>query len=121
MDDFLLDVLEPLLLRSLICLLLIKDEPITFVVPALPLLIAVLSKGLVRIILPGVASFSFSIHFLTGIEVLLLSDNRILAFSGLSCLLGALYLPGELLQFFQQVLVSDAKRLHLVCVDMHNL
>ena len=51
--------------------------------------------------------------------MLLFSGNRILAFSGLSCLLGALYLPGELLQFFQQVLVGDAECLHLVRVDLH--
>ena len=68
--------------------------------------------------LPDVASFSFSIRFSTMVEVLLFSGNRILAFSGLSCLLGALYLPGELLQFFQQVLVGDAERLHLIRVDL---
>ena len=88
---------EPLLPRPLHCLLPIKDGPIAFVVPALPLLITVLSGGLVRIMLPGVASFSFSIRFSTRVEVLLISGNRILAFSGLSCLMGALYLPGELL------------------------
>ena len=73
--DFLMDVTKPLLPRPLICLLLIKDEPITFVVPALPLLIAVLSGGLVRIMLPGVASFSFSIRFSTRVELLLFSGN----------------------------------------------
>ena len=99
--DFLLDVPEPLLPRPLICLLLIKNGPIAFVAPALPLLIAVLSEGLVSIMLPGVASFSFSIRFSTRVVVLLFSGNRILAFSGLLCLLGALYFPGELLQFFQ--------------------
>ena len=52
--------------------------------------------------------------------MLLFSGNRVLAFSGMSCLLGPLYLPGELLQFFQQVLVGDAKRLHLVRVDLHS-
>ena len=120
MADFLLDVLEPLLLRPFLCLLLIKDGPIAFVVPALPILITVLSGGLVRIMLPSVASFSFSIRFSTRVEVLHFSSNRILAFSSLSCLLGALYLPGELLQFFQQVLVGDAERLHLVRVDLHS-
>ena len=74
--DFLLDVPEPLLPR--------------------PLLVAILSGGLVRILLPGVASFSFSISFPTRVEVLLFLDNRVLIFSGLSCLLGASYLPGEL-------------------------
>ena len=98
--NFLLDVPEPLLPRPLLCLLLIKDESIAFVILALPLLIAVLSGGLVRIMLPSVASFSFSIRFSTRVEVLVFSRNRILAFSGLSCLLGALYFPGELLQFF---------------------
>ena len=53
--------------------------------------------------------------------MLLFSGNRILAFSGLSCLLGALYLSGELLKFFQQVLVGDAERLHIVRVDLHSL
>ena len=112
MADFLLDVPEPLLPRPLLCLLLIKDGLIAFVVPALPLLIAVLSVGLVRIMLPGVARFSFSIRLSTRVKVLLFSGNWVLAFSGLSCLLGALYLLGELLKFFQQVLVGDAERLH---------
>ena len=116
--NLLLDVPEPLLPQPLLCLLLIKDGPITFVVPALPLLIVVLFEGLVRIMLPGVASFSFSISFSTRVEVLLFSGNWVLAFSGLSCLLRALYFPGELLQFFQQVLVGDG--LHLVRVDLHS-
>ena len=103
--DFFLDVPKPLLPRLLLCLLLlcillIKDGPIAFVVPALPLLIAVLSEGLVRIMLTGVTSFSFSICLSTRVEVLLFSGNKILAFSGLSCLLVALYLLGELLKFF---------------------
>ena len=95
--DFLLDVPEPFLPRPLLCLLLIKNGPIAFVVPTLPLLIAVLSGGLVRIMLHSVASFSFSIRFSTMVEEFLFSGNRIWAFSSLSCLLGALYLPGELL------------------------
>ena len=90
--DFLLDVPEPLLPR--------------------PLLVAIISRGLVRIMLSGVASFSSSIRFSTRVEVLLFSGNRVLIFSGLSRLLGASYLPGELLQFFQQMLVGDAERLH---------
>ena len=118
--DFLLDVPEPLLPRPLLCFLLIKNGPIAFVVPALPLLIAVLSGGLGRM-LPGVTSFSFSIRFSTRVEVLLFLGNRILAFPGLSCLLGASYLPSELLKFFQQVLVGDAEFLHLVRVDLHSL
>ena len=66
--DFLLDVPKPLLPR--------------------PLLVAILSGGLVRILLPGVANFSFSIRFSTRVEVLLFSGNRVLVFSGLSRLLG---------------------------------
>ena len=99
--DFLLDFLEPLLPRHL--------------------LIAILSGGLVRIMLPSVASFSFSVRFSTRVEVLLFSGNRVLVFLGLSRLMGASYFPGELLQFFQQVLVGDAERLHLVCVGMYCL
>ena len=99
MTDFLLDVPEPLLPR--------------------PLLVAILSEGLVRI--PRVASFSFSICFSTRADLLLFSSNRVLVFSGLSCLLGASYLSGELFQLFQQVLVGDAERLHLVCVGLHSL
>ena len=53
--------------------------------------------------------------------MLLFSGNRVLVFSGLSCLLGASYLPGELFQLFQQVLVGDAERLHLVHVGMYCL
>ena len=101
MADFLLDVPEPLLPR--------------------PLFVAILFKELVRIMLTGVASFPFSIRFLTRVEVLLFSGNRVLVFSGLSCLLGVSYLPGELFQLFQQVLVGDAERLHLVRVDLHCL
>ena len=100
MADFLLDASEPLLPR---------------------LLLVILSGGLVRILLPGVASFSFSIRFSTRVEVLLFSGNRVLVFSGLSYLLGASYFPDELFQLFQQVLVGDAKRLHLVRVSLHNL
>ena len=49
-----------------------------------------------RIMLPGVASFPFSIRFSTRVEVLFSSSNRVLGLSGLSYLLGASYLPGEL-------------------------
>ena len=66
--DFLPDVPEPLLPQ--------------------PLLVAILSEGLVRIMLPGVASFSFSICFSMRVEVFLFSGNKVLVFSGLSCLLG---------------------------------
>ena len=96
MASFLLDVSEPLLPRPLPCFLLIKDGPIAFIVSALPLLIVILSGGLVRIMLPGVTSLSFSMR----VEVLFFSGNRVLTFPGLSCLLGALYLSGELLQLF---------------------
>ena len=99
--DFLLDVPEPLLPR--------------------PLLVAILSRGLVRILLPGMASFSFSISFSTRAEVLLFSGNRVLIFLGLLCLLGASYFPGELFQLFQRVLVGDAEFLHLIRVGLHNL
>ena len=78
--DFLLDIPEPLLPQ--------------------PLLVAILSEGLVRIMLPGVASFPFSIRFSTRVEMLFFLGNRVLVFSGLSCLLGVLYLPSELFQLF---------------------
>ena len=51
--------------------------------------------------------------------MLLFLDDRVLVFSGLSCLLGALYLPGELFQLFHQVMVGGAERLHLVCVGLY--
>ena len=44
--------------------------------------------------------------------------NGVSAFSGLSYLLGALYLPGELLQLSHQMLVGETKRLHLVGIGM---
>ena len=118
--EFLLDVPEPLLPRPLLCLLLIKDGLIAFVCPTMPLLVAILSEGLVRTMLPGVTSFSFSIYFSMRVEVLLFSGNRVLAFSGLSRLLGALYLFGELIQLSQQALVSDTDRLHLIRVDLYS-
>ena len=49
--------------------------------------------GLVRIMLPSVASFPFYIRFSMRVEVLLFSGNRVLVFSGLWCFLGASYLP----------------------------
>ena len=70
--------------------------------------------------LPGVASFSLYIIFSMRVEVLLFSGNRVLVFSGLLCLLRALYLPGELFQIFQQVLVGDTKRFYLIRVDLHS-
>ena len=98
MVELLLDVPAPLLPRPLPCLLLIKDGPIASVVPTMPLLIAIIARGLVRIMLPGLASFSFSICFSRRVEVLLFFlGNGVLAFSGLSRLLGALHLLGELL------------------------
>ena len=45
-SDFLLDVPEPLLPRPLLCLLLIKEGLIAFVVLAMPLLVVILSEGL---------------------------------------------------------------------------
>ena len=59
--DFLLDVPEPLLPR--------------------PLLVAILFGGLVRIMLPGVVSFPFSIRFSTRVEVLFSSSKRVLGLS----------------------------------------
>ena len=53
-----------------------------------PLLVVIFSGGLVRSMLPGVASFPFSIRFPTRVEVLLFSGNRVLVFLGMSCLLG---------------------------------
>ena len=97
----LLDVPEPLLPQPLLRLLLMKDGPIAFVVPAMPLLIANFSGGFVRGMLPSVASFPFSICFLMRVEVLFFSGNSVSTFSGMSYLLGALYLPGELLQLSQ--------------------
>ena len=72
------------------------------------------------VMLPGVTSFSFSICFSMRVEELFFSGNRVLAFSGLSCLLRALYLPGELLQLSQQALVSETEHLHLVCDDLYS-
>ena len=70
---------------------------------------------------PGVTSFSFSVRFSTRVKVLLFSGNKVLVFSGMSRLLGASYLPGELLQFFQQMLVGDAERFYLVRVSLYCL
>ena len=82
------------------------------VVPTMPLLIAILSRGFVRVVLPSSASFS-------RIEVLLFFlGNGVLAFLSLSRLLGALYLPDELLQLSQQTLVGETERLHLIGIGV---
>ena len=113
----LLDVPEPLLPRPLPYFLL--DGPIASVVPAMPFLIAILSGGFVRIMLPSLASLSLSICFSRRVKVLLffLGDG-VLAFSGLSRLLGVLHLPGELLQLLQQELVGETECLHLVGIGV---
>ena len=46
--------------------------------------------------------------------------NGVLAFSGLSRLLGALHLPGELLQLSQQTLVDETECLHLVGIGVQS-
>ena len=71
MADFLLDVPEPLLLRPLLVVILIGGGG------------GGGGGGLVRIMLPGVPSFSFSIFFSARVEMLLFSGNKILVFSGL--------------------------------------
>ena len=104
--------------------LLIKDGygSITYVVPSMPILIAILSGRFVRITLPSLASFSFSICSSRRVEVLLLFLGEVVwAFSGLSCLLGALHLPGELFQLSQQMLVCEAEHLHLICIGLYSL
>ena len=52
--------------------------------------------------------------------MLFFSSNSVLDFLGLSYLLGALYLPGELLQLSQQALVSETERLHLIRIDLYS-
>ena len=52
--------------------------------------------------------------------MLFLLGNSVLAFSGLLCLLGALYLSGELLQLSQQTLVGETERLHLIGVGLQS-
>ena len=117
--ELLLNVLEPLLPRPLPCLILIKDGPIASIVPTMPPLIAILSWGFVRVMLSSLASLSFSIYFLRRDDVLLFFlGNGVLAFSDLSHLLGALYLPSELLRFSQQVLVGETECLYLVGVGV---
>ena len=44
--------------------------------------------------------------------------NGVLSFSGLSLILGGLYLSGELLQLSQQTLVGETERLHLVGIGV---
>ena len=44
--------------------------------------------------------------------------NGVLAFLGLSRLLGALYFHGELLQLSQKMLVGETESLHLVGIGM---
>ena len=51
--------------------------------------------------------------------MLFFSGDSVLAFSGLSHLLGALYLPGELLQFSQQVLVGETECFHLIRIGLY--
>ena len=45
--------------------------------------------------------------------------DGVMAFSGLSYLLGVLHLSGELLQLFRQTLVGEMECLHLVGIGMY--
>ena len=120
MAKLLLDVLQPLLPRPLLCLLLIKDGSIAPVILVVPLLIAIFSRGFIRVVLPSVASFSFSIYFPRRVEVLLcLWGNGVLASLGLWRLLGELHMPGELLQLSQQALVGETECLHLIRIGLY--
>ena len=69
--ELLLDVPEPLLPGPIPCFLLMRDGSIASVIHTMPLLIAILFEGFVTIILPGLASFSFSICFSRRAGVLL--------------------------------------------------
>ena len=87
----------------------------------MPFLIVILSGRFVGIMLPSLASFSFSIFSSRRVEVLLLFlGEGVWAFSGLACLLGALQLPGELFQLSQQTLVSEAEHLHLIRISLYS-
>ena len=48
------------------------------------------------------------------------SGNSVLAFSGLSRLLVALHMPGELLQLSQQPLVGETELLHLIRIGLYS-
>ena len=52
--------------------------------------------------------------------LLIFLGNGVLTFLGLSRLLGALHLPGELLQLFQQTLVGETEHLHLVDIGVQS-
>ena len=52
--------------------------------------------------------------------LLLFLGEGVWAFSGLLCLLGALYLPGKLFQLSQQTLVGEAERLHLISIGLYS-
>ena len=69
--DLLLDVTEALLPCPFPYLRLIKDRSIAYVVPTENPLIAILSRGFIRIVLLGLASFSFSVNVLRSVVVLL--------------------------------------------------
>ena len=73
MAELLLDIPEPLLPLSLPYFLLVKDGSIAYVVPTMPLLILILG-GFVRVILPSLASFSFSSRSSRRVEVLMFSS-----------------------------------------------
>ena len=89
--------------------------------PSLPFLIVILSGEFLRIMLLSLASLSLSICFLRRVEVLLffLGDG-VLAFLGVSRLLGVLHLSGELLQLLQQTLVGETEGLNLVGIGVQS-
>ena len=69
--ELLVDVPEPLLPGPLPRFLLIRDGSIASIVHTMPFLIAILFGGFVRIMFPGLTSFSFSICFSRRAGVLL--------------------------------------------------
>ena len=121
MAELLLDVLEPLLPRSLLLSQLMGGWLFTSVVPVGHSLIVTVSEGHVGIMPPGLAIFSSFVNISVGAEVLLLFLwNGIAAFMGLLCLLWALHLSGEFRQLPYQTLIDETKCLHLIAGDLRS-
>ena len=115
MAKLLLDILEPLLLRSFLLSPLMRGWLFTSIVPVKHSFVVTISGGYVGIMPPGPAIFFSSVSVSGGIEVLLLLLRYgIAAFIGLLFILWSLHLSGEFRQLPQQALIDETEGLHLV-------
>ena len=121
MAKLLLDILEPLFLRSFLFSPLMRGRLFTSIVLVKRSFVSTVSGGYVGIMPSSPAIFSSFVIVSGGAEVLLLLLwYGIVASMGLSFILWSLYLSSEFRQLPQQALINETKSLHLIASSMES-